>query len=113
MELQVRPDTGDFKDLPAVFSVYGRSVVEVFPDFGAPFAGASPELRDQTVRLEVKFGHKKKWKTVLKFKLRLSRVTDPHVYIAYSNDPDLVSPEDIKSAYPGCGGTETHAKVPA
>ncbi|MBO4269847.1 hypothetical protein [Microbispora triticiradicis] len=55
---QFRPATDDFKDFPAVFSVTGRAVVEVFADFGAPFASAAPELRDQKVRLEVKLGHK-------------------------------------------------------
>jgi hypothetical protein len=95
---QFRPATDDFKDFPAVFSANGRSVVEVFADFGAPFASAAPELRDQKVRLEVKLGHEKKWRSVLLFTLRLSRVSDPGIYIAYSNDPDLVSPEDLKEA---------------
>jgi hypothetical protein len=95
---QLMPDPGDVEDLPAVFAIEGRKAVQVFIDFGSPYLAMPMEGRDYRAQVEVKMGHRKNSRPLLTFTLRAGHIIHPGNYIAYSNDPGTVSPEDQEHA---------------
>lgn len=95
---QLRPDPDDYEDLPAVFSIAGRTVAQKYIEFGGPFPGIVLEAREYTVKVEAKLSHKKEWTALVKFPLRAQNITDPSVYIAHSNDPRYLSDDERAKA---------------
>ncbi|MEO3857809.1 hypothetical protein ABGB08_23095 [Acrocarpospora sp. B8E8] len=92
------PGKGDYKDLPAVFAVEGRKALELIADFGTPFGEFAFEPKEQRVEIEAKLGHHDGWMPLLTFTLHLENVTDPGIYLAYSNDPGQLAPSDQERA---------------
>lgn len=92
----VSPEQDDFLDFPHPYVVTGRSVVITFVEFAVePAVMATGQRADVTV--EALFdGHG--WKRVGAFELRTDTVTDPGVYISYSNDPAHWRPEQLDRA---------------
>jgi hypothetical protein len=86
---QLKPASDDGHAFPAVFSILGRSTVQMFIEFGGPSAGGVPAA-DCQAQVDVKLGHRDGWDHLLTFTLRASRITDPNHYITYSNRPDGV-----------------------
>lgn len=81
---QVDPNYAEKPQLPAVFYVDGRSAIQVFAEFGGPFA--EDDLgREFTVRLECKLGHRRNWVSVMDFEWRAANVKHPKQFIPYSN----------------------------
>ena len=76
-----------------MFSVPGRTAQQMFIEFGAPFPGIVPQARDYTARIEVKLGHRRKWRRLLTFTLRAGQIINPGSYITYSNSPVDTSKE--------------------
>jgi hypothetical protein len=95
---QLKPASDDSHALPAVFSIPGRTAQQMFVEFGGPFPNVIPVGRDYRVRIEVKVGHRKKWKHLIDFTLIAAHVTDPYRYIAYSNSPHDLTEETIKDS---------------
>lgn len=87
---RLRPESEDGLRLPSVFSVDGRTAEQVFVEFSSPFPGFIPEPREYRAELKCKFGHRRKWVTVLTFPLHLENIASPGSYIAYSNEPDTI-----------------------
>jgi hypothetical protein len=84
----------DKSELPAVFSVPGRTAVQLYIEFFGEFFEYPPQPRPYSVSLEVKVSHRKKWRTYTKFTLHIDHVKHPDVPIAYSNDPQSVTEQD-------------------
>jgi hypothetical protein len=82
---QIRPDEHESHDFPAVFSVPGRTAHQIFVEFGGPSLGFTLESRDYPTLIEVKLGHKKKWKRLLRFTFRAGDIAAPDAYITYEN----------------------------
>ncbi|MGW1341875.1 hypothetical protein ACWCOV_12575 [Kribbella sp. NPDC002412] len=95
---QLRPEGDDYEDLPAVFSVAGRTVVQKYIEFGGPFPGLALEPREYFVRVEAKLAHKKDWVSVAAFPLRAQNITSGTTYIAHSNDSGYLSANDLANA---------------
>jgi hypothetical protein len=83
---QLMPDSDDRIDLPAVFSIPGRTAQHRFIEFGGPFAGGVP-ASDCHAQIDVKLGHHSGWDHLITFTFRATRITDPQRYISYSNRP--------------------------
>ena len=92
--LQLRPVSEDRAAMPAVFAVDGRKAEQRFIEFGAPFPGFIPQARDYTVILEGTLGHRKGWRPLLTFTLRMGNMISPSQYITYSNSPRAVTEAD-------------------
>ncbi|MEV6866797.1 hypothetical protein AB0M44_38095 [Streptosporangium subroseum] len=88
------PGKGDLRDLPSVFVVEGRKATELIIDFGTPFKEFDIALREQRVEIEARLGHQADWMPLLSFVLHLENVTEPDIYIAYSNSDKAISPGD-------------------
>ncbi|WP_406837323.1 hypothetical protein ACICHK_15205 [Streptomyces sp. AHU1] len=95
---KLMPKSDDGHALPAVFAVGGRQAEQLFVEFGAPFPGFVPEARDYQVVIDVRMGHRKGWKPLLKFTWRAARMSTPGQYITYSNSPHDLSAEQKKQA---------------
>jgi hypothetical protein len=80
------PNSDDRIDLPAVFSIPGRTAQQKFMEFGGPFAGGVP-ASDCHAQIDVKLGHHSGWDHLITFTFRATRITDPQRYISYSNRP--------------------------
>jgi hypothetical protein len=86
---QLMPDRDDGRDLPAVFSILGRTAQQMFIEFGGRFAGGLPD-RDCQAQIDVKLGHREGWDHLITFTLWATVITDPH-YITYPNLPSEVA----------------------
>jgi hypothetical protein len=95
---RMMPTPDDGPDLPAVFSIPGRSALQMFVEFGAVFPGVSPKARDYQARIEVKLGHRRQWRHLLTFPLRAAHITSRDRYITYSNSPHDLTREVISEA---------------
>lgn len=95
---RIRPEKGDDPRLPSVFVVNGRSAVQIFTEFSIPFPDFIPDHREHQVVIECKLGHKRHWVKLLAFPLQLGNITRPAAYIAYSNEPGEISPQDRTTA---------------
>lgn len=51
------------------------------------FPSFIPQARDYTVTLEGTLGHRKGWRPLLTFTLRMGNMISPSQYITYSNSP--------------------------
>ena len=96
---QIKPEKGDGHAFPAVFSIPGRTAQQMFVEFGGSFPGAIPKVRPYRALIEVKLGHRKKWKRLLQFTIRAEHITEITAYITYSNSPYDITPEDIAKAH--------------
>ncbi|GLY36273.1 hypothetical protein Amsp01_022970 [Amycolatopsis sp. NBRC 101858] len=72
-------------ELPAAFPVSGLDAKQVFIEFDS----SSPTLGslDHLVRVEVKTGHRARWRRLVAFTLHASAIVHPGQFIAYSNKP--------------------------
>ncbi|SRR6266487_917776 len=95
---QLKPASDDKHAFPAVFSLPGRTAQQMFVEFGGVFPEITPLARDYRVQIEVKVGHRKKWKQFITFTFRGAHITDPDRYIAYSNSPHDLTEETIKKS---------------
>jgi hypothetical protein len=95
---RIMPTAEDAPDFPAVFSVPVRSAPQMFIEFGVVFPGVFPKARDYQVRIEVKLGHRRKWRHLLTFPLQAAHITSPDRYITYSNSPHDLSSEVVAEA---------------
>jgi hypothetical protein len=78
--------------------VPGRAAETHFVEFGGPFPGLNISARDYRVVIEVKLAHRRRWKTLADFTLRLGHMVEPDRYIAYSNAPHDLTKEDLANA---------------
>lgn len=92
---QLKPDTDDGLQLPAVFSVPGRQAQQHFLEFGIdaknPLPGIDLAAREYQLRVEVLLGHKRRLKRLVSFPLQAKQFKTPgpnmaSPYVAYSND---------------------------
>jgi hypothetical protein len=95
---QIMPGSDDRGTLPAVFSIPGRTAQQMFIEFGGPFPGVIPKARDYQAVIEVKLGHRRKWKKLISFTIRAAHITSIDHYIAYSNALHDLTPEIIAEA---------------
>jgi hypothetical protein len=86
---QIKPDTNDGRQLPAVFSVPGRQAQQHFIEFGIqstnPLPGVDLKAQEYRVSVEVLQGHERKWRPLVSFPLQAKDIKLPDRYIAYSN----------------------------
>jgi hypothetical protein len=86
---QLHPANGDSPQLPAAFSVPGRTAQQHFIEFGIelnnPLPGIDLKNRQYQVLVEVLLGHKKQWEQLLMFPLGVKDIKKPNANIAYSN----------------------------
>jgi hypothetical protein len=83
---QLMPAPDDRTDLPAAFSIPGRTAQQKFIEFGRPFGGNVP-ASDCRAQIDVKLGHRSGWEQLITFTFWATRIEQPHVYIAYHNSP--------------------------
>ncbi|GGR52566.1 hypothetical protein [Streptomyces aurantiogriseus] len=74
---RLQPGPDEESELPAGFVVAGREAQQRFIEFEAPFSGLIPEARDYKVRIQVRVGHRKGWRTLLTFTLRTTNIIHP------------------------------------
>ena len=98
----------DSHEFPAVFSIPGRTAHQMFIEFGGPFPGVIPTARDYQALIEVKLGHRKKWKRLLRFTISLGfscaqmmEVMPFGSDIASSSSPAGGSPVRVAARRPG------------
>lgn len=84
---QLRPIPEDYEDMPAVFAVSGRSVVQKYVEFVETVPGFALDQREYAVTVEAKLGHRKNWVPLVKFQLRAQNIKNQALYLAHSNDP--------------------------
>jgi hypothetical protein len=89
----IKPASDDGHAFPVVFSVPGRTALQMFIEFGGPFPGVIPEARDYHALIEVKLGHRRKWRHLVRFAIRAAHITSIDHYITYSNAPHDLTPE--------------------
>jgi hypothetical protein len=94
----IKPVSDDGHAFPAVFSVPGRTAHQMFIEFKGSFPGVIPEVRDYQAVIEVKLGHRREWKHLLRFTVRAAHITIPDRFITYSNAPHNLTPELIMEA---------------
>jgi hypothetical protein len=82
---ELKPHKEDGEKVPAIFAVPGRSAEQHFIEFGGLFPGFVLAANDCRVEITTKLGHRKKWKPLLSFTLRASRISFPDEYIVYRN----------------------------
>jgi len=97
----IKPESDDGHAFPAVFSVAGRTADQTFQEFGAPSLGFILGARDYPVALEAKLGHKRDWRTVLRFTWHAGRIVHPGNFITYENTPDGLSEDERKDVQVG------------
>jgi hypothetical protein len=95
---QIMPKDSDAPELAAVFSVPGRTAQQMFIEFGGTFPGLVPEARDYQALIEIKLGHRKKWKHIIQFSLRAGHITSIDHYITYRNAAYDLTPGLIAEA---------------
>lgn len=84
--------------MPAGFVVAGREAQQLFIEFEAPFSGLVPEARDYKVRIQVRVGHRKGWRSLLTFTLRTTNIIYPDRYTVYNNVPVELTKDDQRKA---------------
>lgn len=92
------PRSDDKVDLPAVFSVPGRSAVQMFIEFGGPWPGFAMSGKELRTVVDVRLGHKKDWTELLEFQLLAQGISSPDQYITYSNEPNLIPDDAVEKA---------------
>jgi hypothetical protein len=95
---QLKPTSDDGHAFPAVFSLPGRTALQMFVEFGGSFSDITPLARDYRIRIEAKVGHRKKWRRLITFPLRGAHITHPDRYLAYSNSPHDLTEETIRES---------------
>lgn len=95
-QIKLSPD--DDPQLPAVFTVAGRTAERHFIEFGGPFPGFQLEAKDYKVTIDARLGHKRDWQTAVTLTLRAGHISFPERYIAYSNSPHTLSKDDQEKA---------------
>ncbi|MEU0397497.1 hypothetical protein ABZ208_32935 [Streptomyces sp. NPDC006208] len=95
---RLQPGPDEEPKLPAGFVVAGREAQQLFIEFEAPFSGLVPEARDYKVRIQVRVGHRKGWRSLLTFTLRTTNIIHPDRYTVYNNVPVELTKEDQKKA---------------
>lgn len=95
---RLQPGPDEEPKLPAGFVVAGREAQQLFIEFEAPFSGLVPEARDYKVRIQVRVGHRKGWRSLLTFTLRTTNISYPDRYTVYNNVPVELTKEDQKKA---------------
>lgn len=94
----LQPHRNEETDLPAAFSVPGRTAKQVFIEVGGTFADSTPAPRAYVVTIEVKLGHRKNWRGLVSFELHADHLSEPNRYVAYSNVPSTVNQEERQAA---------------
>jgi len=94
----LRPMPDDYLDLPAVFSVPGRTAVQMFVEFGGPWPGFAMIGKEFRVVVDVRLGHKETWTELLEFSLLARGISAPDQYIAYGNEPNLIPDDAVEKA---------------
>ncbi|MFF4347040.1 hypothetical protein [Streptomyces sp. NPDC001530] len=95
---RLQPGPDEEPELPAGFIVAGREAQRLFIEFEAPFPGFVPEARDYKVRIQVRVGHRKGWRSLLTFTLRTTNIIHPDRYTVCHNAPLELTKEDEKKA---------------
>jgi len=94
----LQPRVNEDTELPAGFSVPGRTARQVFIEFSGVFPNSAPQPRNYVVSVEVKLGHRKSWRNLISFSFHADHVSEPVNYVAYSNEPTAVSEQDRQTA---------------
>lgn len=89
---QLMPAPADRTDLPAAFSIPGRTAQQSFIEFGGPFAGGVP-VSDCHAQIDVKLGHRNGWDRLIAFTFWGTSIEYPDSYLAYRNSPRGVPPD--------------------
>ncbi|MER5185543.1 hypothetical protein ABT009_46025 [Streptomyces sp. NPDC002896] len=95
---RLQPGPDEEPELPAGFIVAGREAQQCFIEFEAPFSGLVPEARDYKLRIQVRVGHRKGWRSLLTFTLRTTNIIHPDQYTVCKNAPIELTKEDCKKA---------------
>ncbi|MCX4515318.1 hypothetical protein OHA27_34370 [Streptomyces sp. NBC_01619] len=95
---RLQPGPDEEPELPAGFIVAGREAQRLFIEFEAPFSGLVPEARDYKVRIQVRVGHRKGWRSLLTFTLRTTNIIHPDRYTICNNAPLELTREDCRKA---------------
>ncbi|MFD3480573.1 hypothetical protein [Streptomyces sp. NPDC058695] len=95
---RLQPGPDEESELPTGFVVAGREARKLFIEFEAPFSGVVPEARDYKVRIQVRVGHRKGWRSLLTFTLRTTNIVHPDQYTVYHNAPLELTKEDQEKA---------------
>ncbi|WP_426570232.1 hypothetical protein [Streptomyces canus] len=95
---RLQPGPGEEPELPAGFVVAGREAQQRFIEFEAPFSGLVPEARDYKVRIQVRVGHCRGWRSLLTFTLRTTNIIHPDQYAVCNNAPLELTKEDERKA---------------
>lgn len=88
---RLKPAPDDGHTLPAVFSIEGRKTAQLFIEFGISNEAIKLDAKAYPVTVFAKLGHRKRWRKLVTFTLNASHITEPEEYIAYSNNPNMVS----------------------
>jgi hypothetical protein len=100
---QLKPESGDGHQLPAVFAVQGRQAEQHFMEFGGPFAGIELAARDYRVLIQARLGHTKDWQDLLSFTLRAAHIVQPSTYTTYGNTAFDITPTMVAQANQALG----------
>lgn len=95
---QIQPINHESVELPAVFAVAGRVAEQTFMEFDGLFPGTIPEPRAYSICVEAKLSHRRKWRKLTSFVLHAEHIGTPEKYVAYSNNPDALTPAEKESA---------------
>ncbi|MFE5028645.1 hypothetical protein ACFRAO_36470 [Streptomyces sp. NPDC056656] len=95
---RLQPGPDEEQELPAGFVVAGRQAQQLFIEFEAPFSGLVPEARDYKVRIQVRVGHRRGWRSLLTFTLRTTNIIYPDRYAVYINAPLELTKEGQEKA---------------
>ncbi|MEV6654520.1 hypothetical protein [Streptomyces sp. NPDC051219] len=92
------PGPDEEPELPTGFVVAGRQAQQLFIEFEAPFSGLVPKAGDYKVRIQVRVGHRKGWRSLLTFTLRTNNIIHPDRYTVCNNAPLELTKEDRRKA---------------
>ncbi|MEV6654507.1 hypothetical protein [Streptomyces sp. NPDC051219] len=95
---RLQPGPDEEPELPTGFVVAGRQAQQLFIEFEAPFSGLVPKARDYKVRIQVRVGHRKGWRSLLTFTLRTNNIIHPDRYTVCNNAPLELTKEDRRKA---------------
>lgn len=101
----VQPKEGDVRDVAQPVSVPPRTVLELVPEFKGVLPGVLPELRAHPLVVEAITSRGRGWELLLESHLQFKNFLHPLSYIAYTNDPDYLTEQQLAQ------GAEEHARL--
>ncbi|MGI5290905.1 hypothetical protein ACQEVF_47385 [Nonomuraea polychroma] len=91
---QLMPVNGDSIDLPAVFAVDGRKVLQIFAEFGASKSVPAIEPVTYIAHVEARIDDAEHWAEILSFPFRAGNILEPGHFITYGNAEDSLTAEE-------------------